>query len=59
MAYELRRVATEESTRRQLRQAGLERAAQFNWKHTAEQTLEVYERVTNSSTTPRLALSAK
>lgn len=44
LASALARIAAEEELRQTLRQAGLERAAHFDWQRTAAQTLEVYER---------------
>jgi len=46
LAAQLTRVAIEEDVRGALRKAGLERAAYFDWKRTAAQTGEVYERAT-------------
>jgi glycosyltransferase involved in cell wall biosynthesis len=45
MAAAIQRLLQEESLRAELRERGLERAAQFTWEQTARQTLEVYRRV--------------
>jgi glycosyltransferase involved in cell wall biosynthesis len=39
----MERVATDEPLRKQLREAGLKRAAEFDWRRTAAETLRVYE----------------
>jgi glycosyltransferase involved in cell wall biosynthesis len=44
MAHGLSQLAMNEEGRVSLRKAGLDRAAQFDWQRTAEQTLEVYKR---------------
>ncbi len=46
LADAIARVAGDSGLRRQLREAGLERARQFSWRKTAEATLEVYREVT-------------
>jgi glycosyltransferase involved in cell wall biosynthesis len=46
---ELFNLATSEELRKQFRSAGLMQAQKFNWKRTAEQTLDVYRRATNGS----------
>jgi len=47
MATQLGRMATDAALRRRLRQAGLERARQFDWEGTARATLEFYERASS------------
>jgi glycosyltransferase involved in cell wall biosynthesis len=42
----LARLIDDEDLRATLRQRGLERAARFNWRDTARQTLQVYEQAT-------------
>ena len=44
-ARHLERVLVDEDLRRLLREKGLDRAAQFSWERTAQETLRVYERV--------------
>lgn len=39
----MERVASDDSLRERLRQAGLKRAAEFDWRRTARETLRVYE----------------
>jgi hypothetical protein len=39
-----------EAVRESLRKAGLDRAAQFDWRRTAEQTLEIYRRAAHPAT---------
>jgi len=46
IAKQMQTVAGDTKIRQQLRAAGLARARRFDWKRTAEQTLKVYERVT-------------
>jgi glycosyltransferase involved in cell wall biosynthesis len=46
IAEQMQTVAGDTKIRQQLRAAGLARARRFDWKRTAEQTLKVYERVT-------------
>jgi alpha-1,3-rhamnosyl/mannosyltransferase len=43
LANELKRVLRDETERERMRESGLERASQFQWSRTAEQTLVVYE----------------
>jgi glycosyltransferase involved in cell wall biosynthesis len=45
IAFAVRQVIEDESLRARLTSLGLERAALFTWRRTAEQTLEVYEEV--------------
>jgi len=45
MKHQLTRLAEDPKLRERLRTAGLERARQFDWRRTAAQTLEIYERV--------------
>lgn len=45
MTSVLRRVVTDEALRAEMRQRGLERAAAFSWRATAERTAQLYERV--------------
>ena len=45
LAEAIQRLAEDEELREELKQRGLEQAAKFNWKSTAEQTLAVYRRV--------------
>jgi len=45
LANAIRRVALEEGLAQQLRERGLQRAAEFTWKAAAEQTLQVYREV--------------
>jgi glycosyltransferase involved in cell wall biosynthesis len=45
LADALRRVVTEQATRRELVERGLRRAAQFSWERTARETMAVYAAV--------------
>ena len=45
------RVWNDQGERNRLSQAGIERAAQFTWEHTAKLTLEVYRRVNSATQT--------
>jgi glycosyltransferase involved in cell wall biosynthesis len=45
IADALYRTMTDNAQRAQMRQRGLERAAQFTWEHTAQATLDLYHRV--------------
>jgi len=45
IAEQIKIVATDQKTRERLRLAGLARARKFDWKVTAEATMQVYERV--------------
>lgn len=45
LSREMGRVLTDEGLRKELRQAGLARAAQFSWDRTARETIAVYRRV--------------
>jgi glycosyltransferase involved in cell wall biosynthesis len=45
IARGIRRMATDESMRAELREKGLRRNAEFSWKKTAGQVLEVYRSV--------------
>ena len=45
MAAEIRHVIEDDRLRAELIRRGIERAAQFTWRHTAERTLGVYEEV--------------
>ena len=43
----MKRLSSDEGCRQNVRERGLERAAQFTWRRAAEQTLAVYRRVLN------------
>jgi glycosyltransferase involved in cell wall biosynthesis len=45
LAGALRQVATDEGLRRDMSRRGFEQARRFSWKHTAQETLEVYREV--------------
>lgn len=49
MATQLKRLATEGTTRDQLRTAGIGQAKKFDWSRTASETLRVYQKAINQS----------
>lgn len=55
---QLTRLAADAALRNQLRDAGLARARQFDWRHTAAKTLDVYARAAGRMHAPALAPAA-
>ncbi|MHB1319765.1 MAG: glycosyltransferase family 4 protein [Anaerolineae bacterium] len=55
MSVTLERVASDDSLRREMRVAGLARAATFSWERTARETLALYEQTIDAGTRIRTA----
>jgi glycosyltransferase involved in cell wall biosynthesis len=58
MARAMIDLALDRELRARMERLGLQRAAQFSWRKTAERTLEVYQEVARSSVRERRARSA-